>query len=57
MFMGSGCDSVDIVVASDARGPRFETSLRQLLLINYFLLIVCRKDKSKEKEAVNGPSL
>ena len=38
-------------VASDTRGPGFESSHRQLLLNNYSLLSVCRKDKNKEKEA------
>ena len=29
LLMGSGCDSVGRVVASDTRGPRFESSRRQ----------------------------
>ena len=44
-------------VASDTRGPRFESSHRQLLLNIYLLLTVCRKDEKKEKEAENGPFL
>ena len=52
--MGSGCGSVGTAVASDTRGPGFEYSHWQLLNI-YFLLIACRKDENKEKEAGNGP--
>ena len=53
--MGSGCGAVGRAVASDTRGPRFESSHRQLLLNIYLLLTVCRKDENKEKEAGNGP--
>ena len=53
--MGSGCGAVGRTVASETRGPRFESSHRQLLLNIYLLLTVCRKDKNKEKEAGNGP--
>ena len=53
--MGSGCGAVGRAVASDTRGPGFESSHRQLLLNIYLLLAVCRKDENKEKEAGNGP--
>ena len=53
--MGSGCGAVGRAVASDTRGPGFESSHRQLLLNIYLLLTVCRKDENKEKEARNGP--
>ena len=53
--MGSGCGAVGRAVASDTRGPGFESSHRQLLLNIYLLLPVCRKDENKEKEAGNGP--
>ena len=43
-FLGSGCDSVGRAVASDSRGPRFESSHKQL----YW------KDENKEKEAEDG---
>ena len=56
-MVGSGCGVVDRGVASDTRGPGFESSHRQLLLNIYLLLTVCRKDKNKEKEAGNGPFL
>ena len=54
-MVGSGCGAVGRVVASDTRGPGFESSHRQLLLNSYLLLTVCRKDEHKEKEAGNGP--
>ena len=50
--LGSGCGTVDSAVASDIRGPGFESSHRQLLL-NMFT--VCIKDENKRKEAGNGP--
>ena len=52
---GCGCGAVGRAVASNTRGPRFESSHRQLLLNIYLLLTVCRKDENKEKEAGNGP--
>ena len=51
---GSGGGSVGRDVASNTRGPRFESSHRQ----NFILNIYCQlywKDKNKEKEAGNGP--
>ena len=54
-FVGSGCGTVGRAVASDTRGPGFESCLWQLLLNVYLLLTVCRKDENKEKEAGNGP--
>ena len=50
-FAGSGCGAVDRAVASNTRGPGFESSHRQLLLNNYLLFI--EKTKNKEKEAGN----
>ena len=41
-FMGSGCGSVGRAVASDTRGPQFESSHRQLLLNQFFLLTASR---------------
>ena len=46
---GSDCDTVDRVVASNSTWSGFESSHRQLLLTNYGLLIVFRKDENKEK--------
>ena len=50
-MLGSGCGAVGRAVASDTRGPGFESSHWQLLLNIYY----CRKDENKEKEAGNGP--
>ena len=52
--MGSGCGSVGRAVASNSRGPLFESSDRQKFMLN----IYCQpywKDKNKENEAGNGP--
>ena len=43
-----------LAVASDTRGPWCESSHRQLLLNQYFLITVCRIHKNKEKGAGNG---
>ena len=43
------CGSVGREVAYNTRGPRFDSSHRQLLLNIYLLLTVCRKDENKEK--------
>ena len=55
LCLGSGCGAVGRAVASNTRGPGFESSHWQLLLNIYLLLTVCRKDENKEKEAENGP--
>ena len=47
--MGSGCGAVGRAVAYNTRGPRFDSSHRQLLLNIYLQLTVCRKDENKEK--------
>ena len=44
-ILGSGCGAVGRAVASNTRGPGFESSHRQLLLNIYLLLTVCRKDE------------
>ena len=54
--MGSGCGSVGGAVASNTRGPRFESSHPQNLLSNCILSTVL-KDENKEKDARNGPFL
>ena len=56
--LGSGCGSVGRAVASDTRGPLFESSHRQkfIYILNICLLsTVYRRDKYKEKEAGFGP--
>ena len=57
IFGGGGCCSVGRAVASDARGPRFE-SISNLLFIWHLLVYsqLYRKDENKDKEARNGPS-
>ena len=47
-FLGSGCDSVGRAVASDSRGPRFESSHGQHFLLNIYCQLYW-KDKNKEK--------
>ena len=57
---GSGCGSVGRAVASNTRGPRFESSHRQNLLNICLLSTVYWKDENKEKEPCPvpwGPSL
>ena len=51
--LSSVCGSVGRVVASDTRDPRFESSHWQ----NFIYQLYNRKDKNKEKEAGNGPSI
>ena len=55
--MGSGCGSVGRAVASDTRGPRFESSHQQnKFYIEHLLTVNCvLKRRNKEKEAGNGP--
>ena len=53
-LMGSGCGTVDSTVASNTRGPRFESNLWQLLLNNYLQLTVCRKDENNENSGREG---
>ena len=50
----SGGGSVGRAVASDSRGPRFESSHRQKFILNIYCQLSW-KDENKEKEAGNGP--
>ena len=52
--MGSGCGSVGRAVASNSRGPRFESSHREKFILNIYCQLYL-KDENKEKEAGNGP--
>ena len=52
--MGIGCGSVGRAVASDTRGPQFESSHWQDFIMNIFT-DNCWKDENNEKEAENGP--
>ena len=47
--MGSGCNSVGRAVASDTRGPRFESSHRQNLYWTLFTVNCIEKTKIKKK--------
>ena len=44
-----------IVVTSNNRGLRLDSSHRQLLMNQYIMLSICRKDESEEEETRNGP--
>ena len=59
-MLGSGCGSVGRAVASNTRGPQFESSHPQkfIYILNICLLsTVFWKDENKEKGAENGPFL
>ena len=45
--LGSGCGTVGSTVTSNTRGPRFESSHRQLLLNNYLLFVEKTKINKK----------
>ena len=53
--MGSSCGSVGIGVTSNNRGLRLDSSHWQLLMNQYIMLSICRKDESEEEETGNGP--
>ena len=40
LLVGSGCGSVGRVVASDTKGPQFESSYRQKFIFNIYLLFI-----------------
>ena len=46
--LGSGCGSVGRAVASDSRGPRFESSHRQKFILNVYCPLFW-KDENKER--------
>ena len=47
--LGSGCGSVGRAVASDSRGPRFESHHRQKNYIEHFTVNCIEKTKIKKK--------
>ena len=51
-YKGSGCGTVDSVVASDTRRPGFESSHRKLQLNNYLLFV--QKTKIKKKMPIKN---
>ena len=52
-LMGSGCGSVGREVASDTRGPLFESRHRQYFIMN-IITFNCWKDENKDKRGRNG---
>ena len=56
VIQGSGCGSVGKAVASNSRGPWFESSHWQKFIMNIYSKLNW-KDENKEKEAENGPFL
>ena len=54
--MGSGWGSVGRTVASDAKGPQFESRQQQKFSMKTFS-VNCWKDENKDIEAGNGPFL
>ena len=52
---GQWCGSVGRAVASDSRGPRFESSHWKKCIFNIFTVNCVEKMKNKEKEAGIGP--
>ena len=53
-YLGSGCGSVGRAVASDTKGPRFESGHRQTF---YYLFTInwIEKTKTKDKRGREGP--
>ena len=47
--VGSGCGSVGRAVASDTRGPQFESRHRQNFTLNLYLPLTLEKTKTKKK--------
>ena len=55
-ILGSDCGSVGSAVASDTRGPQFESSHRRIFFTERLSIANCvEKTKIKKKEAGNGP--
>ena len=54
IYLGSSFGAVGRAVSSDTRGHGFESSHWQLILNNYLLLTVCRKDENKENRPGMG---
>ena len=53
-FMGSGCGAVGREVASDTRGPRFESSHRQKFI---YIFVFCQLCIEKTKERKKRPGM
>ena len=55
LILGSGCGSVDRVVASNKRGLRFESSHWHKIILNIFTVNCIEKTQLKAKDARNCP--
>ena len=56
MSQGQWCGSVGRAVASNTRGPRFESShWQKCIYIEHLFTVNCVLKRRKEKEAENGP--
>ena len=56
LFMGSGCGSVGRVVTSNTRGPRFESSHRQIYFIHW-TFVYCQLCIEKTKITKKRPGM
>ena len=54
MILGVMVAQLVIAVATNSRGPRFESSHQQKFILNIYCQLYS-KDENKEKEAWNGP--
>ena len=54
--LGGGCGSVGWAVASDSRGPRFESSRHQIFSLNIYCQL-CWKDENNRKRGQEWPIL
>ena len=50
--MGSGCGSVDRAVASNSRGPRFESSIRQKFKLNIYSQLYWKGENKGKKRPI-----
>ena len=53
---GSGCGSVGRAVASDTRGPQFDSSHAQKYVVNVYYQLRCKDEKIKKKRPGNNVS-
>ena len=54
LLMGSGCGLAGRAIASNSRGPKFESKHRQNIYWTFFTVNCIERTKIKIKEAVNG---
>ena len=53
-ILGCGCNSVGKAVASNSRGPQFESSHQKTFILNIYCQLYW-KDENKVKEVGHGP--